>query len=345
MKFANEIAKIIALSPSSFDHLLPNSFLPRQLTTFFSRFKKKNFMRKTGLAITLMAISHFTLGQDSIKKKVYPTQVFLSQKLINAKTVETIRKGWLDFSVTHSFGDIGGSAGGAENFFGLDNAADIRIAFQYGLSKKTNLVFSRSKGSGAVNQLYELGLKQQFVNQGGERNHPFSITAYGNIVVSAEKVSGGASPENSYSNFSDRLSQMLQLMIARKFGGSSFQLSPTYLHTNFTVPGEQKSLFALGAAARIPLSKKFVFITDYFHPFRSKASEVAINAAQGLDQFDALGVGFEIVTPGHVFNLNFTNATNILENRFLQRTFTSWGKGQWRWGFTISRSFIVRRGG
>lgn len=302
-------------------------------------------MLKKGLVLVLAIICLQSQAQDSIKKKVYPTQVFLSQKLINAKTVETIRKGWLDFSVTHNFGDIGGSAGGAENFFGLDNAADIRIAFQYGLSKKTNLVFSRSKGSGAVNQLYELGLKYQFVNHGGEKNQPLSLTAYANIVASAEKVSGGATPENQYADFSDRLSQMVQLMIARKIGGSSFQLSPTYLHTNYTVPGEQKGLFALGAALRLPLTRKFVFITDYFHPFRSKESEQAISLAQGIDQFDALGVGFEIVTPGHVFNLNFTNATNILENRFLQRTFTSWGKGQWRWGFTISRSFIVKRGG
>ncbi|MDX1954040.1 MAG: DUF5777 family beta-barrel protein [Chitinophagaceae bacterium] len=302
-------------------------------------------MLKKGLVFGLAFICLQTQAQDSTVKRVYPTQVFLSQKLINAKTVETIRKGWLDFSVTHNFGDIGGSAGGVENFFGLDNAADIRIAFQYGLSKKTNLVFSRSKGAGAVNQLYELGLKHQFVNQGGEKNHPFSITAYGNIVASAEKVSGSVNAENQYADFSDRLSQMIQLMIARKMRGISLQLSPTYLHTNYTPAGEQKSLFAIGGAARIPLSKKFVFITDYFHPFRSKESEMVINATQGLDQFDALGVGFEIVTPGHVFNLNFTNATNILENRFLQRTYTSWGKGEWRWGFTISRSFIVKRGG
>ncbi|HQV60653.1 MAG TPA: DUF5777 family beta-barrel protein, partial [Chitinophagaceae bacterium] len=59
--------------------------------------------------------------------------------------------------------------------------------------------------------------------------------------------------------------------------------------------------------------------------------------------FDPLGVGFEILTSGHIFRLNFTNATEIVENRFIPRTITSWGKGQFRWGFTISRNFTLWR--
>jgi hypothetical protein len=54
-----------------------------------------------------------------------------------------------------------------------------------------------------------------------------------------------------------------------------------------------------------------------------------------------LGVGFEILTAGHVFHLNFTNATNVLENRFIPRTLTRWSKGQFRWGFTLARNFIL----
>ena len=56
-----------------------------------------------------------------------------------------------------------------------------------------------------------------------------------------------------------------------------------------------------------------------------------------------MGVGFEILTGGHVFHLNFTNATDLLENRFLSRTISSWGKGQFRWGFSVSRDFNMFR--
>jgi hypothetical protein len=50
----------------------------------------------------------------------------------------------------------------------------------------------------------------------------------------------------------------------------------------------------------------------------------------------------EITTSGYVFKLNFTNAAEILENRFISRTISS-GKRKFRWGFTISRKFSLWR--
>ena len=104
----------------------------------------------------------------------------------------------------------------------------------------------------------------------------------------------------------------------------------------------------------IPISKKIILILDYFHVFHSQASvdslKLGYNTAlkQNYDNrhkffYDPIGVGLEIVTEGHIFNLNFTNATSILENRFIPRTTTSWGNGQYRWGFTISRKFVLFR--
>ena len=108
------------------------------------------------------------------------------------------------------------------------------------------------------------------------------------------------------------------------------------------------SIFALGGAARIPLTRNIAFIVDYFHVFHSQAAKnfyknpnSAVHPA--IKFYDPLGVGFEFLTAGHVFHLNFTNATEILENRFIPRTVTSWGKGQFRWGFTISRAFVLWR--
>ena len=61
--------------------------------------------------------------------------------------------GILEFRVTHNFGDIAGDNGGVKNFFGLDNAADVRIGFQYGVSKRLNLIAARIKGAGSVRQM------------------------------------------------------------------------------------------------------------------------------------------------------------------------------------------------
>lgn len=135
---------------------------------------------------------------------------------------------------------------------------------------------------------------------------------------------------------------MIQLMIARKLGRLSLQLSPLYLHTSYVEPGDDKSIFALGGGLRLPLSNKIILLADYFHPFRSSSSKNYYETL-GLEFHDPLGIGIEILTEGHVFHLNFTNATELLENRFIRRTVTSWGDGEFRWSFTISRNFVLFR--
>jgi len=148
--------------------------------------------------------------------------------------------------------------------------------------------------------------------------------------------------ENSFEDFGSRHSQVVQVLMARKFGKVSLQLNPLYLHTNYVEPNAQKDLFAVGGAIRLPLSKKIVLIADYFHTFRSQKS-IDFFASQGIKFYDPFGIGFEIITEGHVFHLNFTNATDILENRFIRGTTSSWADGEFRWAFTLSRNFVLFR--
>lgn len=271
-----------------------------------------------------------------------PVWVFASPKLINARTVELVPKGTLEFSVTHNFGDIGGTLGGAKTFFGLDNATDVRIGFQYGLSDRINLIAARAKGASLVQQLYETGLAWRIMQQATGNKKPFSLTLFANNVISGMKAAANPEQDNSFGNFSDRLSQAVQLMIARRMGKVSLQLSPTWVHRNYVVTGDENNLFALGAAIRLPVKGRFNLIADYFHTFRSRES-IDFYKSQGIRFYGALGVGAELVTEGHVFHLNFTNATEILENRFIPRTITNWGDGQFRWGFTITREFRFRK--
>ncbi len=291
---------------------------------------------------TIVDISAELEKISSNKQENIPAfKIFYSQKLINANTVEILKKGVLDFKVAHNFGDLAGANGGAGRFFGLDNAADIRIGFQVGISNKLNAFIARAKGAGAIQQLYEIGLKYQVMSQVKEDpSHPVSLTLFVNNVTSAMKANTFAGQENSFKNFSDRNSQVVQILLAKRIGNASFQISPTYVHTNFVLTGDDNDLLALGAAVRLPVSKKIIFIADYFLPFRSESSKDFLKT-KGIDLYNPLGVGIEILTEGHIFHLNFTNATETLENRFLTRTQTSWNKGQYRWGFTITRNFIL----
>ena len=57
----------------------------------------------------------------------------------------------------------------------------------------------------------------------------------------------------------------------------------------------------------------------------------------GLEYHDHLAFGLEFDTGGHVFQVNVSNSEGIGENQFIPYTGSDWGKGQFRFGFTISR--------
>ena len=73
------------------------------------------------------------------------------------------------------------------------------------------------------------------------------------------------------------------------------------------------------------------FIVDYAHPFSAYRQNNAYS--------DPLGFGIEMITGGHVFTVNITNSRAISEINYLNNTQSSFGNGQYRIGFTISRMF------
>jgi hypothetical protein len=281
-----------------------------------------------------------TVTEDPKPTEKQPTYTFYAQKVVNVNTVQMIPKKKLEFKVSHNFDDAAGDFGGLKNFFGLDNALDIRIGFQYGLSNRFNIIAARYKGDTRVNRIYELGLKWLILQQmENDPQHPFSLAWYGNAAVATMKTGTNPELENFMSGFNERLSYMTELMIARKFGkGFSLQLNPVLIHRNFVVPHDQKTLFAVQGATRIHLGGRYSLLLDYSHTFRKQSSIDSLKV-RNIKFYDAIGVGFEIMTEGHIFQLNFTNATDILENRYVARTVKTWGKGQFRWGFSIAREF------
>ena len=291
------------------------------------------------ITLAILSISIISFAQENGEKKA--VQIFSSEKAINANTTQTVGKGKMAFKVTHNFGDVGGDNGGIKRFFGLDNAADVRIGFEVGLGKNFDVIAARDKGAGLQQQLLELGFKYKFLEQReNDPSHPVSIAVFANSVIAASKANAFPNQDNSFEDLSDRMSNVLQLIIAKKIGAVSLQLNPTLVTRGYAVSYDQKTYFSLGAAIKLPLvANRLNLLVDYFHNFRSENTKNSFLTNENIKFHDPLGIGFEILTSGHVFRLNFTNATEILENRFIPRTTTSWGDGEFRWGFTISRSF------
>ena len=280
-----------------------------------------------------------TTEKDTVP--VYAT--FKSSRIINSRSNEIVHKGELEFMVSHRFGDAAGRYGGFETLYGTDNAADIKIAFDYGLTNHLSVGFARAKGATAIRQLLETNIKYKLIEQTERNRRPFGVTLFGNAVVSTMTSNINNKVPDHFDTFSDRWSFVSQAIIVRKFN-STFSLAvlPTYVHYNRVVYGDSNDIFAMGIGARYKVSKRMALIGDYFYTFDSKNRKEYFER-NGLPFYNPLAVGLEIETGGHVFQLTFMNNTALLENQFIPYTTTSWEQGQFRWGFSISRPFSFNK--
>ncbi len=281
-------------------------------------------------------------GGPKVHEKVSAT--FKTTKVINMQSTETVKRKTMDFRVTHRFGNIGPeSGGGGHTLYGFDNSADIRISFDFGITDNLTLGVGRSK----ANELIDGLVKWKFLSQTADNHIPLSVAFFGSMSYdprdASQFYSGTVPGPDFHQNEIHRFAYTSQLLIARKFGSRfSMQIAPTYQHRNFVAgyinadngKEETNGLFAVGVGGRIKITKRLAIIADYYYTFSDYR---AGNTASPF--YSPLAIGIEIETGGHVFHLNFTNASGIIENNYIPYTTDSWLKGGFKFGFNISRVF------
>jgi hypothetical protein len=269
---------------------------------------------------------------------------FKTSKVINAQSTETVKKGTMDFRVTHRFGNIGtASGGGGHTLYGLDNSTDIRISFDFGITDNLTLGVGRSK----ANELIDGLVKYRFLTQTTDNHIPLSVAFYGDMSYNPQAAdqfyNGVVRTAEFRQNDIHRFSYVGQLLLARKFGSRlSIQLMPTFQHRNFVLASvnpdngkeETNDLISLGGGFRLKITKRVSLIADYFYTLSDYRTNNSANPF-----FNPLALGVEIETGGHVFHINFTNAAGIIENNFIPNTTDNWLKGGYKFGFNISRVF------
>lgn len=327
-----------------------------QIIIVLKHFMAKRF-RLLGGCFLLICCGQATYAQEDLSKFVNDSTAtplhmpviatFKSGMVINGQSNETMHKHDLLFIVAHRFGDIGGSNGGAKTFFGMDLIQDVLIGFEYGVSDRFTVGIGRSKGApNGYNtdqfQLYYLSLKYRLLEQTADNHVPVAITLFGRGVITGMKALAKAGSDADFQNAGDRLSGVLQAIIARKFSEKfSLEVSPTYVRRNMVGTNDMNNMLAMGIGARFRFRPHMAIVADYFVPFRDATVTDYYSQQYNLHFHNALGVGLEIETGGHIFHINFTNATAILENQFIPSTTSSWSNGEFRWGFNLSRTFTL----
>lgn len=267
---------------------------------------------------------------------------FKDRRVINTQSVETLAKRRLDVRISHRFGDLAGDNGGFQTLFGLENASDILIGVEYGLSDNVNIGLFRAKGAGSMpngvaglRQLLNGTLKWRLLRQREDGGAPVTVTFAGTTTLStAKRAENNESALNSFPRpFFHRMAYHAQVLVARKFSdGFSLQFSPGYTYRNLVPSGDVNGIATLGVASRIQLSRVFGLIADATIPFQERRL-----GNNGF--YIPLGLGLEIDTGGHIFQVNLTNATALMETDYIPYTTSNWLDGQFRLGFTISRLF------
>ena len=254
------------------------------------------------------------------KIKIYNT--FGGTHLINGQTIETINKKTMAMIISHRFGRVNQ---GWRDFFGLDQAS-IRLGFEYGILDNPTIGLGRS----TYNKTFDGYVKYRFLEQ-KQKGIPLSMCFYSSMAISTAKYIN----QNRNNYFSSRLSYTFQLMIARKFNDwFSLQLMPTVVHKNLVATIQDKNtLFVLGTGIRVKLSKRMHFMAEYYARIGNKTTRAGYQ--------DAFAIGLDVVTGGHVFQFQVTNAQAMNETGFLRETTGKFWKGDIHIGFNISRTWGV----
>lgn len=292
--------------------------------------KYKNIVFKIAFLFLFLGTSQIGFGQTDIR-------IFKDTRIINLHSVETIKKGKLDFRIGHKFGDLAGSRGGWPTFYGLENAADVFIGFNYGITDNLLVGISRTKGSGILKQNINGQIKYKLLEQNSAKGKPISMTVHAMFSTSTATNNPFDAESDEFAKFIHRVVYHLQYITAKKFGDRfSLQANIGWTFRNIVTVGDRNDLVSLGGSMKYQFSKVFAVILEGavpFSDFRTRENEY----------YPATGIGFEWETGGgHIFQINFTNARGIVETDFLPNNNESnWGDGEFRLGFTISRLFTL----
>jgi hypothetical protein len=283
--------------------------------------------------------------KDEGPRKVYAT--FKTTKIGNAQSIENVKKNHLDFKISHRFGNITDANQknpinySGQNFFGLDNANDIRFSFDYGLTDKITLGIGRSR----MRHILDGNIKWKILEQNSDFSMPISLALFSSTGYSHDpmKTIYGNIIKDFKSNELHRLNFFNQLIIACKVNDLiSLEILPSYMYRNYIIQtvnakngaADQNGFFTLGIGGRIKITKRTSLVADYFYNF-------AKYYQNNNSVFMPLSLGCEIETGGHVFTLLFTNAPGLIENNFIPYTTDTWTKGQVKFGFAIARTFAL----
>ncbi len=219
-----------------------------------------------------LAILTSLLTALSLNAETKNHSAFLGYNLINLPTTKQLEAEALEFRVLHRFGNAKNSL---YDFGGLSNGANTQISLDYGITKRITVGFSRTN----LYRTYELKSKLMILEQSesipvavslyfaaGQETQKKTVS-YSPIVPASSVPSSGITAldqkiQTDYNTYSEDVtwkqkSYLASVLISRKFNDFfSLQLTPMYVHRNFTKSGLGNDRVGIGIGGRIRITKR-----------------------------------------------------------------------------------------
>lgn len=296
------------------------------------------YLQKYALAFLAVLAPYFLYAQEDTSLldlvgepeavESHAIATFKGTRLINFHTIEVPGNRTLDFRIAHRFGTLND---GAYNFWGLDGGASIRLSLEYSYEGR----FAAGIGRTSFEKTFDGFAKYRLVRQGETAGPPVSVTLFGgSYLISMKDPNRQINGFDKYEKLSHRLSYASQVIVGRKFSDRfSLQVAPTFIHVNLADELTDKNdAFVLALATRLKVTQRMALTAEYGW---------RVNDYTDTQYYDSFGIGVDIETGGHVFQMHFTNSLGLTENQFFTRTNTKWGDAGVRLGFNISRVFTI----
>lgn len=273
------------------------------------------------------------------KEKEFAQATFKSSRNINFHTTEVIPRGSMDIRISHRFAPL---IGGAYNAFGVDGPANLMISCEYSYDGRTMVGLQRSY----TDKMGDLFFKWKIFRQ-AKHGSPVNVTYFGAGYYTFQKDPYLGQPNKFYNLEMDRVSYVNQLLISRKFAGwLSAQVG--FAHVHYNLVGEANGLskndvMVATGILRLKYTKRQAIIFEYGYRLDNEYGALlpAGSKTKTLQYFDNMGIGWEIETGGHVFQVFVTNAAGILDNQYLIKADGDYSTSGMRIGFNIMRIFHV----
>lgn len=271
-----------------------------------------------GISTTLYAQDDLLDLIDDGFENTYPVNAtFKAKRIVNSQSIEMPKPRILDFMILHRFGSM---SNGAYDLFGMDEAV-IRFDLKYGLSDRISFGIGRS----SLNKTFDIFTKVKIMSQKtGYRSFPITLVFFSKMEI--ETIIKDMS-------MNDRITYDFQFLLAKKFNRSlSLQLMPTLIHRNLVeTNSDSHDLISIGVGGRMKMTKRTSINFDTFFPVGQRSEAYR----QGW------GIGYDIETGGHVFQLMLTNARGSFESEYIENASGTLEDLDLYLGFNIARVFYL----